>query len=260
MVIPSFDTINIKVDQKSNTFFVPDSLLLSQKEREWKLKIPYIINKSRWSYAYLVEWNDAHISYDSTIINSRILYIPEPTNHFSVTELPVVSAFDFQNLNQLPEVTINQEGKSIKRSLRKTNCETYEDMMYEFYASLKIENGYNSFFKGRTYNWGHASQNEGRIIMYLGCGQYRDINYIKNITIPEEFQVPDYEAYPTTELNMRSTVYWNPNIFTDANGTATFSFFTSDVAGEFEIVAQGLAESTLRPLMGTAAFDVTMKQ
>jgi len=115
--------------------------------------------------------------------------------------------------------------------------------------------------KGKIYDYslnkvsGVDLASESKVI-YLGCGHYRDINYVKNITIPEEFPLPDYEVNPTSELDMRSAVYWNPNIFTGADGTATFSFFTSDVTGEFEVVAQGLAESDLRPLMGTGGFNV----
>ena len=92
--------------------------------------------------------------------------------------------------------------------------------------------------------------------MYLGCGYYRNVDYIKNITIPDVFQLPDYD-YQKTELeDYRSTIFWDPNITTDEKGIAVFSFFTSDITGRFEVSAQGIDMNTLRPLAGTGTFTV----
>ena len=254
---PIFKTMSVVVNPDDNTFFVPDSVLFSRTGQEWELKIP-TTSADFWDYEYLVEWKDPSLLFDDTFLKRR--HFSASLNTSIVTD-PITPTIDFGRINQLAEVLIGRKEKAFDRTLKKGDCNVYEEMLY---GDLEmVSPGVSRALQlttGQTQMWGHTPYGEPRTIIYLGCGRYRDINYIKNITIPEEFPLPDYEASPTTELDMRSTVYWNPNIFTDADGTATFSFFTSDVTGEFEIVAQGLVESTLRPLMGKGSFNVTMKQ
>ncbi|MFB2118931.1 hypothetical protein [Parapedobacter sp. 2B3] len=249
-------TMTIEVDRKSQSFFVPDSLLLSRRGQEWELKIP---TSSGWKYEYLVDWENPDIGFDRTVVRGKQLYIPEILHSFAIATLPVAPGFDFNAMNLLDEVVVGRKEKAISRTLRNTKCAQYEDRIHAEYLKMRDLSymAESMIVKGKTYTWGYNPYDEPKTIICLGCGRYRDINYIKNITIPEEFPLPDYETYPTAELDMRSTVYWNPNVYTDADGTAMFSFFTSDVTGEFEIVAQGLVESDLRPLIGTGSFNVT---
>ncbi len=70
-----------------------------------------------------------------------------------------------------------------------------------------------------------------------------------NITHPgyskaREFYTPDYST-PKDEHakpDIRSTLYWNPNIEVDSTGRAQLEFYTSDQLGDFNIVIQGLSE------------------
>ena len=40
--------------------------------------------------------------------------------------------------------------------------------------------------------------------------------------------------------DLRSTIFWKPNIVTDATGRATVEFVNSDVAGTYRAVVEGL--------------------
>ncbi|MFB2118929.1 hypothetical protein [Parapedobacter sp. 2B3] len=243
-------SVNVDAD---GTFFIPASQLHAFRDAPWVLDIYKGDSKEN---NYLVRWIDDDIGYDSLVASKPWL---SPEVHVDVRgESPkIASAFSFNEINLLEEVVIGAREVTPRRL--KADC---KDMICELcnYLNCPARPAYRPT-KGRIYDYSLnkvsgidlASENK---VIYLGCGRYRDINYIKNITIPEEFPLPDYGTYPTTELDMRSTVYWNPNVYTDADGTATFSFFTSDVTGEFEIVVQGLVESTLRPLMGTGGFNV----
>jgi hypothetical protein len=108
--------------------------------------------------------------------------------------------------------------------------------------------------------WGYTPYGTPKVATYLGCTKFTYIHDMKNITLPEEFFLPDYDIDPSSKEDTRSTVYWNPNILTDENGNATFSFFTSDIQGEFEIMVQGLEVNTFRPLMGSGTFKVTLDE
>ena len=243
-------SVNVNAD---GTFFIPASQLHAFRDTPWALDIYKGDTKEN---NYLVRWIDDDIGYDSLVVSKPWL---SPEVHVDVRgESPkIASDFSFDEINLLEEVVIGAREVTPRRL--KADC---SDMICALcnYLNCPARPAYRPA-KGKIYDYslnkvsGVDLASENRVI-YLGCGRYRDINYIKNITIPEEFPLPDYEVNPTTELDMRSTVYWNPNVYTDADGTATFSFFTSDVTGEFEVVAQGLVESDLRPLIGTGSFNV----
>ncbi|MDO6389366.1 TonB-dependent receptor plug domain-containing protein [Pontibacter sp. BT731] len=60
---------------------------------------------------------------------------------------------------------------------------------------------------------------------------------------PSEFYSPRYDVAKERHNlpDYRSTLHWQPNVKTDANGKATISFFTSDVITEFVAVCEGIA-------------------
>ncbi len=57
-----------------------------------------------------------------------------------------------------------------------------------------------------------------------------------------KFQAPDYGVTREgqTQTDYRSTIYWNPDVNTDGNGSATVSFFASDLAGLYRVVVEGV--------------------
>ncbi|MGL4632373.1 MAG: TonB-dependent receptor plug domain-containing protein, partial [Leadbetterella sp.] len=61
------------------------------------------------------------------------------------------------------------------------------------------------------------------------------------------------DEYDTGLPDFRTTLYWNPNIKTDRNGKATFSFFTSDSSGPFTVDLQGISNNGK---VGTALFEI----
>jgi len=82
-----------------------------------------------------------------------------------------------------------------------------------------------------------------------------DGNYSRNLYTPgivtfspqglyavKEFKSPDYsnEQNSNDEPDLRSTIYWNPNIVTDKDGNATFGFYTADQTGRYKIVIEGV--------------------
>jgi methionine-rich copper-binding protein CopC len=57
-----------------------------------------------------------------------------------------------------------------------------------------------------------------------------------------KFQAPEYSNANEdhTQTDYRSTIYWNPDVNTDANGRATVSFFAADLAGLYRVVVEGV--------------------
>ena len=74
-----------------------------------------------------------------------------------------------------------------------------------------------------------------------------DVNGIINFKHPgfykaREFYAPQYDKKKPEHdrPDYRTTLHWAPIIETDQAGKATFSFFTNDKAGAFEILVQGM--------------------
>lgn len=60
--------------------------------------------------------------------------------------------------------------------------------------------------------------------------------------VNKEFYVPKYDtpAGSAVGSDLRSTVYWNPNVTTDKTGNAAFEFFNSSGRGSFRAVIEGI--------------------
>ncbi|RZK58859.1 MAG: carboxypeptidase regulatory-like domain-containing protein [Pedobacter sp.] len=67
---------------------------------------------------------------------------------------------------------------------------------------------------------------------------------IKNAgyTTKKEFYAPDYDDPKTNQqlLDLRSTIYWNPNVNTDASGKATVSYFNASKPGTYRVTIEGM--------------------
>jgi hypothetical protein len=68
------------------------------------------------------------------------------------------------------------------------------------------------------------------------------------------FYAPNYE-YPSTKVDQRITLHWEPTITTDANGEATVSYYNADPKSKVRIVVQGLTERGV-PVATTAGYVI----
>jgi hypothetical protein len=70
---------------------------------------------------------------------------------------------------------------------------------------------------------------------------YSPIGYYK----ARVFYSPRYDLQkPNTSFaDLRTTVYWNPNIITDKNSNAAFEFFNAETKGNYRIVIEGIDEN-----------------
>jgi len=63
---------------------------------------------------------------------------------------------------------------------------------------------------------------------------------------PAEFYVPKYDV-DSVRLNdkadLRTTIYWNPELETDDNGNVHVSFYTADKANNYSVVMEGISKS-----------------
>jgi uncharacterized protein YfaS (alpha-2-macroglobulin family) len=57
-----------------------------------------------------------------------------------------------------------------------------------------------------------------------------------------EFYSPRYDDPKTNNpmADLRSTIYWNPNVATDKDGKASFEYFNADNKGSYRVVIEGI--------------------
>ncbi|MES2426242.1 MAG: hypothetical protein V4560_04685, partial [Bacteroidota bacterium] len=61
------------------------------------------------------------------------------------------------------------------------------------------------------------------------------------VMYPQQFYSPKYNITPKLiEPDYRSTIYWQPNIYTDQNGKAKVMFYTSDIKDKFTVKISGV--------------------
>lgn len=63
------------------------------------------------------------------------------------------------------------------------------------------------------------------------------------VDVAREFYSPKYDKPSRTDksMDLRTTVYWNPEIVTDKNGKAMVEYYNTDVPGNYRIVVEGIS-------------------
>lgn len=62
----------------------------------------------------------------------------------------------------------------------------------------------------------------------------------KGYHLVREFYSPKYDTNPSNNPDLRTTVYWNPNFSSDAEGKSNINFYNTDQAGTYRIVIEGI--------------------
>jgi len=92
-------------------------------------------------------------------------------------------------------------------------------------------------------------------------GKYIIIHHATGYSKVRQFYSPQYEAQTPVgnEPDLRSTLYWNPNVKTDAQGKATVTFYTADRSTTYRAIAEGISENG-KPGRGTLTFGVNSQK
>jgi len=63
--------------------------------------------------------------------------------------------------------------------------------------------------------------------------------------LPVEFYSPKYdtqEKIDDSKPDLRTTIYWQPNVITDDKGNAKLDFYTADDPGTYSVIIEGVSE------------------
>ncbi|WP_443937512.1 TonB-dependent receptor [Pedobacter sp. MW01-1-1] len=63
----------------------------------------------------------------------------------------------------------------------------------------------------------------------------------KGYSVSREFYSPKYDGTATNQrVDLRSTIYWNPQVVSEKSGKASFEFYNADEPGTYRIVIEGI--------------------
>ena len=72
-----------------------------------------------------------------------------------------------------------------------------------------------------------------------------------------QFYMPKYDVPANLNRNdLRTTIYWNPQVITDNTGSASFDFFNADGKGQYKVVVEGIDANGN---IGRSVFRYTVK-
>jgi hypothetical protein len=92
-------------------------------------------------------------------------------------------------------------------------------------------------------------------------GTYIIVHKASGYNKVREFYSPRYDGQNagSKEPDLRTTIYWNPSIKTDANGRATVTFYTADRNTTYKAIAEGISNAG-NPGQGALSFQVKGKR
>jgi hypothetical protein len=140
------------------------------------------------------------------------------------------------------ELTVNLDGITIPddevSSINPYDIESVEVLRlvssYSIYGSQAGRGGIILL----TSKTGDEANNEYVSRPAPGILTYSPIGYYK----ARKFYSPQYDDPKTNQsvANLRTTIYWNPNIVTDKDGNASFEFFNAGSPGTYRVVIEGI--------------------
>jgi len=127
-------------------------------------------------------------------------------------------------------------GGSVESALFSINPETVESI--EFTSRINVLYGSSSGFGVLSiFTKQEATEEDFKI-----APNFQKIETTGYSSL-REFKVPDYSSKEVkSQADYRSTLYWNPNVITDSQGTATVSFFAADLPSRYRVEVEGVNE------------------
>lgn len=160
-------------------------------------------------------------------------------------------------LRTFPGVIVTEETVSVRGSTGNPlflidGIETEELEDVRFLSASDVEE--ISLFKGTSTSIFGSRGGNGVITITLKKGaalqsitppslaRYAPLGYQK----PAKFYVPKYEADSIrnqSKQDLRTTIYWAPDVKTDDNGSISVKFYTADKPNDYRIVLEGVSEN-----------------
>lgn len=147
----------------------------------------------------------------------------------------------------LAEVIVKSARKFDDIHFQKNECGDYV-CQYNVLNCINHPLGGTLPVEGRWYKSAAGS------VKYVGCGQHSALAYLNGIYTAQEFYKIDYAKADPAEQMFLSTIFWEYSAVVSTEQPLEISFPTSDIAGKFRIVVQGVTTNGV--VHGESTFTV----
>jgi len=245
----------IKPSENGYFSILPSSLNVSRNQTK--------ILKLRNSYEDVktIELTDYPSDFDTMVRSGNRLDFPVPFN--TVTKYVPSVEKTLNKSIQLKEVSVEARGKGHTDN----NMGKKEDYVCSEY---NVFNCPNHRVGGKKPEVGtvYSSGERGTPFLYNGVGKRfspapegtvagtRVYWPITNISSPNTFYQPQITDTTFLKTDIRNTVFWSPNLYTDESGDNRFGFCTSNRKSAFTIIVQGIDSKTRQAIFGRYEFSL----
>jgi len=238
--------------QPDGTFMVPATDLIAGEDAK-----NYLFLSDGFYNRYTLDFRNYAFETDDRI--SKMGILDEPVNYITASpkpvEPPVSLGIQLREVKIVAHTNANEISFAKLQKLEQElapDCQDYVCQNGIFNCSIH--------HTGTKPVIGHVYTINGITKVYTRC--YRCIppgpsNHIevKKIDLPRNFPLVDYEKEGLSSTQYLSTLFWNPNIDTDSNGSGKFQFYTSDLKGTFKIIIQGISSKGDKVIIGKKDFN-----
>ncbi len=123
----------------------------------------------------------------------------------------------------------------------------YIDVIIGAAAAIFRAEGVIAVYTRSGFYWNEPEKETKGILSFKHPGYYPE----------REFYAPAYNVKRDEHVrpDYRTTLFWKPDLITDEQGNANFSFYTSDDAGTYRVAVEGLTRNGI-PIVGEYFFEV----
>lgn len=246
-IISKSDLVMIPVSE-DGAFDIPSDLLISPRNETKNLVLG-----TDYYYKYTINFKNYEQQFDNALYKTDVFNFPKVFTGLSKYKMEKLEKLTDPHQLQNVIVRVIKDLPWGATNYFSTTCNDYVCFNNIFNCANHATGGAPAVL-GEIYSY------KGNRIVYRGCGNGLDdkksVIPLKLVATPNNFQVIDFEKEPSSEKETRTTIYWNPNVFTDKDGKASFTFFTNDVTGEFKIILQGVTMRGMLPVYSSSSFVV----
>ena len=262
------DSINKKLSM-ADRIHVLDEVVVSEKRRPVKVSVKYEVAKEMDKIKDTGDWEPTDIEHFLDKINKYFSYKTDSGGskfsykgksvYFLRDDSPDMVAADIGDIlsggsmdlvtSEATAEAAATEQTTMKTSGSNQNENTIQMPRFDEIESINIVEDYGSIMKLFSGNPDYDPTKIAIVVMHIKKKYQKEPIGIRNTTFsgfsyPREFYSLQYgQGIMPDKTDYRRTIYWNPDVKTDADGKATVSFFNNSTCRKLNISAETVTEN-----------------
>ena len=263
------DSINKKLSM-ADRIHVLDEVVVTEKRRPVKVSVKYDVAQEMDRIKDTGDWEPSDIEHFLDKINKYFSYITDSSGqskfsykgksvYFLRDDSPDMVAADIGSIlsggsmdlvaSEAAAEASASEPTTIKTSETNPSEPNVQMPRFDEIESINIVEDYGSIMKLFSGNPDYDPTKIAIVVMHIKKNYQKEPIGIRNTTFsgfsyPREFYNPQYgQGIMPDKKDFRRTIYWNPDVLTDAEGKATINFFNNSTCRKMNVSAETVTEN-----------------